>query len=187
MAEEIARRAKVLLGTLEIEGFMLPDGSYRMSQTQAAEIIGLSERNARDFLNSKAFKSLQSEGYTPAIFEIEAEGQQRGQSRFNALSLDVVIIYWTWQCFRGNKQAFNLLTALAAETLERRFDEAFGVERSQQERNERLSQRLEQMETYLEDSMNYEALARYETGYYRNWLIQMGYNPDDLPNPGDVE
>lgn len=46
---ELARRARIQIGVLEVEGFMFPDGSYRMSQSQAAEIVGLSERNARDF------------------------------------------------------------------------------------------------------------------------------------------
>jgi hypothetical protein len=76
-----ATRATVKLGTLTIDGFMLPNGEYRMSQTQAAEIIQLTERNAREFLDSKTFKRLTGEAYTPAIFEIEAGDQQRGQSR----------------------------------------------------------------------------------------------------------
>jgi hypothetical protein len=80
----------VRIGSLEVDGFMLPDGSYRMSQTQAAECVGLTERNAREFLDSKAFKSLMGEGYTPAIIEIESEENQlRGQSQFRALPLEV--------------------------------------------------------------------------------------------------
>jgi hypothetical protein len=68
---------------------MLPDGSYRMSQTDAGEAVGLSERNARDFLKTKALKSLLGEGYTPAIsavkeIEIDPSAQTRRQSRFNA-------------------------------------------------------------------------------------------------------
>jgi hypothetical protein len=46
-----ATRATVTIGSLMI------DGSYRMSQTQAAECVGLTERNAREFLQSKALKS----------------------------------------------------------------------------------------------------------------------------------
>ncbi len=44
--------------------------------------IGLTEWNAREFLQSKALKSLRSEGYTPALFEIESDDEQRtGGSR----------------------------------------------------------------------------------------------------------
>ncbi|MEM1307926.1 MAG: hypothetical protein AAGF98_00240 [Cyanobacteria bacterium P01_H01_bin.153] len=48
----------------------MPDGSYRMSQTQAVEAVGLTERNTRDFLRSKAIKRFLGEGYTPAISEV---------------------------------------------------------------------------------------------------------------------
>jgi hypothetical protein len=40
------------IGDRVVAGFMLPDGSYRMSQTQAAECVGKTEINARSrFLN----------------------------------------------------------------------------------------------------------------------------------------
>jgi len=61
---------------------MLPDGSYRMSQTQAAECIELKVQNISDFFRSKAFKSVIGEDYTPQIFEIEPDVEQiRGGSR----------------------------------------------------------------------------------------------------------
>lgn len=70
--------------------------------TQAAECVGLKVQNVSDFLRSNAFKSLAGEGYTPQIFEIEPSDQTRGQGRFRALPLEVVTIYWVWQCYRGN-------------------------------------------------------------------------------------
>jgi len=124
---------RVKIGALEVDGFMLPDGSYRLSQTQAAECVGMTERNASEFLDSKTFKRLTGDDYTPAIFEIESETQTQAQSRFRALPLEIVVIYWVYQCYRGNKQALNLLVALANETLEGRFDKAFGATRTQQE------------------------------------------------------
>ncbi len=90
-----ATRATVMIGSIAVEGFMLPDGSYRMSQTQAAETVGLKVQNVSDFLRSKALKSLMGEGYTPQIFEIDPESEQsRGQSRIRALPLEVVSAYW---------------------------------------------------------------------------------------------
>ncbi len=50
MTESVrAVRAPVQIGSLTVDGFMLPDGSYRMSQTQAAECVGKPEINARRF------------------------------------------------------------------------------------------------------------------------------------------
>ncbi|MGB3311393.1 MAG: hypothetical protein WBG32_10455 [Nodosilinea sp.] len=146
-----AKRTTVAIGSLSVDGFQMPDGSYRMSQTSAADSVGLGRQNVSDFLRSKAIKSLLGEGYTGQIFEIEVESaaQIRGQARINAVPLEVVIAYWHWQSHRGNKQALQLCIALATETLERRFDAAFGVERSESDRNALLAQRLQQTEADL--------------------------------------
>lgn len=191
MTESIkATRASVQIGALEVDGFMLPDGSYRMSQTQTAECVGMTERNAREFLDSKTFKRLTDEDYTPAIFEIESETQTRGQSRFRALPLEVVVIYWVYQCYRGNKQAFNLLVALATETLERRFDTAFGVTHTEQERNERLQERIRQLETefsQLGEAFAIDDQIRSERDYFESLLLQHGIDPWALPNTDDAQ
>jgi hypothetical protein len=145
-----ATRTTIPIGPLEVEGFMLPDGTYRMSLSQAAEIVGLIARNAFEFLESKAFKTLAGEGYTVSISEIEAEDSQgRGGSRIRSLPLDVVVTYWIWQCHRGNRKALNLMVALGTEGLERRFDAAFQVDRTETERNDRLTQRLQTLERDL--------------------------------------
>jgi cell division protein FtsB len=181
MSEPIkASRATIRLGSLSVDGFMLPDGSYRMSQTQAAECVDMTERNAREFLDSKTFKRLTGEGYTTAIFEIESETQARGQSRFRALPLEVVVIYWVYQCYRGNKQAFNLLVALATESLERRFDVAFNVTRTEEERNDRLTQRIQQLESdiaRLGEAFAMDDEIRRERDYFEQLLRERGIEP----------
>lgn len=177
-----ATRATVQIGSLAVEGFMLPDGSYKMSLTQAAEIVGLGVQNASDFLRSKALKSLLGKDYTPQTFEIEAEDQGRGQSRIRALPLEIVRKYWLWQACRGNKQALALVDALLAETLERRFDEAFGVSRSEEERNQRLSERMvEQYETDLKTAFDFSAATQSENEYLMGLLRQHGIDPWALP------
>ncbi len=103
-----AVRATVQIGSLTVDGFQLPDGSYRMSQTQVAEAVGLSRRNVSDFLRSNALKSLLGEGYTGTIFEreeieIASETGSRGQSRFLSVPLEIASAYWQWQAHRGTK------------------------------------------------------------------------------------
>ena len=123
-----------------------------MSQTQAAESVGLSRRNVSDFLRSKSLKSLLGEGYTGTILEreeIEIQSdpdQSRGQSRFLAMPLEVVSAYWLWQAYRGNKKALSLCMVLILESLERRFDHVFGIERSESDRNQLLESRLRNLE-----------------------------------------
>ena len=189
MTESIrATRASVQIGSQEIDGFMLPDGSYRMSQTQAAECVGKPEINARRFLTSKAIKALLGDGYTPDSIEIESDKQLRGQSRFNALSLEVVTAYWFTQASQRNKQALSLVWALLTESLERRFDNAFGVTRTETERQERLTSRVQQLErdlAELGEGFALDDLLRGERDYFERLLRENGIDPWGLPENED--
>ena len=182
MADSVkATRATVHVGSFTIDGFMLPDGSYRMSQTQAAECVGKPEINARRFLDSKAIKALLGKGYTPDSVEIDSGvSQLRGQSRFNALPLDVVTAYWLNQAAQNNNQALSLVWALLTESLERRFDDAFGVVRSEQERNERLSQQIQTLArdlTKLGEAYAQDDEIRNRLTYYEQWFQEHGIDP----------
>lgn len=149
MTEIKATRATVTIGNLTIDGFMLPDGSYQMSQTQVADAIGKPEINARRFLESKGIKGLLGKAYTPDTIEVNPSGDVRGQTRINAIPIEVATAYWFTQASKGDKQALSLVWALLTESLERRFDEAFGITRTEQERNESLSVRVQELERDL--------------------------------------
>ena len=183
-----AQRATVQIGMLSVDGFQMPDGSYRMSIAGAAEAVGLIRRNAFEFLRSKAAKQLLGEGFTGSISEVEVEsspGQSRGQTRIQAIPLAVVSKYWLWQAYRGNKPAFALVDALLEESLERRFDAAFGVERSESDRNALLAQRLQHTESAL--SLLGEAYAkpdmlREQVTRLEQQLRNAGLEPWQLPS-----
>ncbi len=92
-----ATHATITLGSLQVDGFMLPDGSYRMSQTQIATAVEKDESNARKFLTSKAIKSLLGKDYTPGKKDelyIESKSGKRGQSRIRPLTVDEVSAFW---------------------------------------------------------------------------------------------
>jgi hypothetical protein len=206
MTESIkATRASVQIGALEVDGFMLPDGSYRMSLTQTAECVEKTAQGISNFLKSKTLKRLLAEAggisnflksatvealsddtYTPDQFlvDIGDEGSQ-GQTRIRAVHLEIVSLYWHWESFRGNKRAFILVTGLATETLERRFDVAFGVTRTETEWNERLIQRNQQLERALAElgeAFTIEDDIRRERDYFERLLLQHGIDPWALPN-----
>ena len=182
MTTDKAKRAIIRIGSLEVEGFQMPDGSYRMSITGAAEAVGLSVRNASDFLRSKAIKSLLGEGYTPPKSEIEVESteQARGQARINALPLEAVNAYWHWQSHRGNKTALSLCMALSFETLDRRFDGAFGVSRSDEEYNQLLAERAQQQRDIeaLSEAYAVDDIVREENSRLRQQLKDAGIEPE---------
>jgi hypothetical protein len=183
-----ATRATIQLGNLTIDGFMLPNGSYQMSLTQAAETVDLGVQNASDFLRSKALKSLAGEGYTPQTFEIETDDQTRGQGRFRGLPLEIVRKYWLYQASRGNKKAIALCDALMAETLERRFDRAFGVTRPEEEWDRRLSDAIvAQLETTLSTAFEAADMATNRERLLEQQLRELGVEPWALPGDEDNE
>lgn len=178
-----ATRATVPVGSLTVDGFMLPDGSYRMSQAQAAQAIEESPVYALRFLQSKDSRALLGEAYTdytPESVEVESEPGNRGQTRINALPLEVVTAYWLTRAYKGNKKAFVLSWALLTETLERRFDSAFNITRAESERDEILIQRAQQLEQDL--ALLGEAYAlqddeRRELEIWRQLGEEQGINP----------
>ena len=66
-------RASIQIGSLTVDGSMLPDGSFDTNPTKVAEAAGLSRRNVSDFLCSNALKSLLGESYTSRIFGREED------------------------------------------------------------------------------------------------------------------
>jgi hypothetical protein len=179
-----ARRAEVAIGPSSVDGFQMPDGSYRMSQAGAATTINESPVYALRFLASRDSKALLGEAftdYTPEQIEVEPSPGDRGQTRINALPLEVMAAYWLYRSFKGNKVAFTLTWALLQESLERRFDAAFGVERSESDRNALLTQRLQADlsalgEAYAEPDELREQVARLE-----QQLRDAGLEPWQLP------
>ncbi|MBD0270164.1 MAG: hypothetical protein ICV77_17945 [Cyanobacteria bacterium Co-bin8] len=175
-----AQRALVSIGPLEVEGSQMPDGSYRMSVTSAAAAVGTSQQNATNFFRSKTFKSLWGVGFTPQ----EIVPVDSNRTRINALPLEVAWEFWLYQCFRGNKQAYSLLRALGSETLERRFDAAFGLQRSEAEYNALLAQRLQQTEASLDRLAEAYAepdLLREENERLKQQIRDLGGEPWQLP------
>ena len=189
MSESIkATRATVAIGALTVDAFMLPDGSYRMSQSGAAAAIADAPVYALRFLKTNDSKLLLGEAFTdynPEVIEVESEPDVRGQTRINALPLEVVAAYWLYRSFKGNKTAFILSGALISESLERRFDDAFGVVRTEQERNDATTARIKILESDLANLGEWFAIDAdkdREIAYLTSMLKEKGIEPYDLPN-----
>jgi len=170
MSASKAARAEIRIGSLIIDGFQLPDGSYRMSQQQASESIGESPVYALRFLRSRASEALLGESYTdysPESIEVDSTNTTgRGQTRINALPLEVVTAYWLYRASNGNKQAILMTWALLTESLERRFDNAFGVAVSEGGYQQRLADRISQLENDFGDDLAMGDI-------YRSWVATL--------------
>ena len=65
-----AKRATAAISNEPIAGFQVPEGSYRMSITSAAEAVGTAHQNGSNFLRSNAFKASQVSSYTPQTSDL---------------------------------------------------------------------------------------------------------------------
>lgn len=139
----LAERATIYLGNILLEVFMLPDGQYVLSQTQVAQSVEKDELSVRQFGKSKSPEALPYSNYTSVKMSVEKDHQGRGGTRINAIPIGLAIAYWTKEAIVGNVTAARLLGACAAESIERRADSAFGVQRAEEERQELLRIRLE--------------------------------------------
>jgi len=153
-------------------------------------------------LQSSAFKRLLGEAqstfdflpdestdtYKPENLIVDiGEGGSQGQTRIRGLPLELVALYWAWESFRGNRSALLLTVTLTSESLERRFDNAFDVVRTEQERNDRLSQQLQQLESdlaYLGEGFALDDEIRRERDYFAQLLKEQGIDPYGI---GDSE
>lgn len=111
---------------------MLPNGSYAIGVPQIATLIGTSKNTA-----SRDFKRLLGKGFRPSKVSTEL-----GNQKINVVPLESFTAILYAAAKNGNKQADALMQALLSESIDRRFDRAFGQRVSEDERNRRLYERI---------------------------------------------
>ena len=99
--------------------------------------------------------------------------------------LKTVYAYWVYRRYKGAKPAFNLVIALGTESLERRFDAAFGVIRTESERNDPLSQRIQELESDFQKAFWVDDEARIERDHFERLLKEHGINPWEILGAND--
>lgn len=149
-----AKRAEIKLGDFVLEIFQLPNGDYRLSQSQVAEIVEKNEINARRFLTSKSPEVLPFKGLTLDTFEV---GDER--TRIKGVPILLAIAFWTKEAVANNSVASRLLGACAAESIEKRADEAFGIHRHQEEYDEKFKKNFEELKLVVSELESLEREA----------------------------
>ncbi len=128
--------AKVDFGFVQIEGLLLPNESYGVSAQQANKFLQFSVNPNN---TSKALKSLLSIDLQ-SIHKAKTETSPKLE---NVLSLPQFNLLIVRLACKGNKTAQAFLEASALETIERRFDTAFGKKVDEEKRNLWLKARVE--------------------------------------------
>jgi len=168
-----AEAATIQIGEKTIDCYQMPDGSYRFSMQQVSNLVGYDKgwlskviTRAQSQEVSKSLKPKQSkasispspltftilkeEGFSGQPIEVKTPREDRGYITAKTISLEDVQVVITHAAFNDKKpEALGLARALLIETLERRADAAFGIKRSEEERNQRLAQRVKRITAWV--------------------------------------
>lgn len=140
------------IGNLQIYGYRLKqDGSYRMSERDAAAFVGLPVENARNFFNSKSQKIVLGENFDCGVLMTDMDFQPlHFDSWQRTWRLEIVVAYWLWQAIPENRAALNMAMPLLLESLKQLFDAAFVIADTEEEQKKRNKRLIEQQEEYDE-------------------------------------
>ena len=125
--------------SIEVDGFLLPDGEFRVGKKSASKTLGFQE----DYLSRlpkksvKQFKALLDEGYTDSPKTIEYDFG-RGATRSETISLDDFTSFIFFAAMRGKKEAIAIQKAITRVGIEDWFRLTFNIERQSLEEKRAL-------------------------------------------------
>ncbi len=129
-----AVRATIQLGEKPVEVFQMPDGHYQLSQSSSTLAVGKNEYSIRQFKQSKSPSALPYKELR--LGKVLVEGHT---TQIAIVPIDYALAYWTKEALTGNREAVHLIAALAKRSIIEMCDEAFGVTRSDAERDHQLA------------------------------------------------
>lgn len=161
--------ATVDFGFAQIDGLMLPDGSYAISIPQLADVFGTSRNTF-----SRDLKRLLGDAFRPSKIATEM-----GNQAINVVTVEQAaeIVYHLAR--GGDKVADAFMRAILQEGLARRFDKAFGKRVSDEEYNALVALRMKRLlaRRIWTDTLRDRSLDLY--GYkpdsegYRRWTVKV--------------
>jgi hypothetical protein len=98
-----AKKATFKLGSLVLDGYQLPDGSYRMSATQVAKALNKHAKSVWDFLKGKSPQALPYKG-SPQLPKLKVEGVENYVS---GVTLEIAKAYWLYWALNGDTRAIS--------------------------------------------------------------------------------
>lgn len=159
--------SKVDLGFTEIEGLMLPDGTYAVAVPQVADIFQIDKNQA-----SRTLKSLLGKD-----FQFDTAKSELNPKAVNILTITQVTKVIYLLSLKGDEKAKELMLALVEEGLDRRFSKAFGQRVTDEEYQARLALRMARLQArrLWTDTLRDRSLALYgvkpTSEQYRLWTV----------------
>jgi hypothetical protein len=131
-----AVRATIKIGDIELDCYQMPDREYRMSKTQICQVVNLNPKRLSEIFELKHLQALLPQGFQ--LSEVSIKSTVEGsKGKADLLPLSYAALLWS-----EVPEGKALTQSCVIETLERRADQAFGIKRSEEERNDRLAQRV---------------------------------------------
>lgn len=132
-----AERISILVGSVKVDAYLMPDGSYKLAGRNITECINENPKSLSQKLNVKTLKAL------PGADASLSQGVRSTTGEtFIPVSLSDAVRYWSIMNRAGNSTAGDLIDSLAVEALDRRLDKAFNIQRTEEEYNNRLMARM---------------------------------------------
>jgi len=127
--------AKIDLGFVKFDGLMLPDGSYAIAVPQIADLVGLDKNQA-----SRDIKRMVGKDFNPS----------KSTTEYTKAAVNIIDLATFRKIIReldrqGNPIASALVDVFIQESIDRRYDTAFGKKVSESERNQILAQRMKRL------------------------------------------
>ena len=113
---------------LEVDGYMLPDGEFRVGKAGASLVLGYKENFLSRIQSAtpKKAKALQAEGFTGYSLPVQI-GNQRGATHSDTLSLDDFESFIFFAASECKKEAIALQRALVKVGITDWFRLSFGI------------------------------------------------------------
>lgn len=141
-----AKKAIIRYNGIELDGYMTPDGGYWFSKTQAGLTIDKDHKSVGRFLDGDSPEALPYKDFSHGQ-EFRIEGNN---ATFHGITLEVTAAYWAYWAQKGNTKALALVTTSTVECLTRLFDDAFGVTRTEAERQQMNVQNMDANEALFQ-------------------------------------
>jgi len=140
MTTEKARLSKVQIGSIQVDGIMLPDGTFGITVQQVSSLFGLRQADA-----TRNIKRLLGKGSQLCQVKVLESVQNRSQKFITLEHLEKVVFELS---LKGNKEAIDFSRMLVGLSLTQLWSDSFGVKFEQEERTQYLSSRQEHQKQF---------------------------------------
>jgi len=112
-------KATIYLGSITLEAYRIPDGTYKLYAEAVAGAVGKSSGDLVRFLKGDSPQALPYKDY--GIINAQTVQVENGNA-VQPVPVLLAVSYWLFEAFNGNKKAQALAQAWMAESIDHRID-----------------------------------------------------------------